>query len=261
MRTLVIVAMVLAIASLASPALAWDGPPYWFDPANGAPATPYNVSPGGGGILGTGGAGDYNITCANCHVKAAGQIGLTLAFDGAPPPAMYTPGHAYQVTATMTGEHLGLSGCMGSPPLANNNNFAMTAEDDSGMVAGSFAADSGSSAACPPAAPDPQRFSTGTYLYGDCHAVLTTGAGRTSWSFTWTAPAAGAGNVTVHYAGVDGDCMMDSLNDDVKVGTITMGEGMASLRRRSSDANAVAWVGLFPVVGIAGARIRRRRRA
>ncbi len=159
----------------------------------------------------------------------------------------------------MTGEHLGLSGCMGSPPAANNNNFAFAAEDASGNVAGSFTADYGDSTSCPSSYP-PSSFGGGSLVYGDCHAVLTSGADRTTWSFTWTAPAAGTGSVTLYYAAVDGDCMMNSLNDDVKVSTWPMGEGTAAIKKRGAADSALAWIGLMPAVGFIGAARRRRRR-
>ena len=44
-------------------AAAWDGYNNWCDPASGKTA-------GGGGIIATGGARDYRITCAHCHIKA-----------------------------------------------------------------------------------------------------------------------------------------------------------------------------------------------
>ena len=50
--------------------------------------------------------------------------------------------------------------------------------------------------------------------------------GATSWTFKWTAPAAGAGPVTIYYGVVDGDhAGTDSKNDDVKQGTIRLNEG------------------------------------
>jgi len=253
-----LVALFFAL-SFARQASAWDGVSYWYEAASGSGSPGAQPGPGAGGILGTGGAQDYNITCANCHIKGAGKIGLSLAFDGSPAPSMYTPGHTYSVVATMTGEHLGLSGCMGSPPAANNNNFAFTAEDASGNRAGSFRADLGDTGSCPASFPPPS-FGGGTYVYGDCHAVLSVGADRTTWSFSWTAPPSGTGGVTLFYAAVDGDCMMNSLNDDVKVSTWPMGEGTAALERRGSSNAALAWMGWMPIVGLVGAVRRRRRR-
>ena len=72
-----------------SAALAWDGAQLWFDPATGA-------NPGGGGIIGTGGARDFNITCAHCHIGTESKIDAKV--DMSPPlgsvggQAVYAPG-------------------------------------------------------------------------------------------------------------------------------------------------------------------------
>jgi hypothetical protein len=260
-RMLWLLGVVLAVLTTTRGARAWDGTGMWYDSAVGAPASIGGVvaGPGGGGLLATGGLRDYNVTCANCHIKAQGLIDVTLTFDGAPPPAAYTPGHTYQMVGTLVGEHLGLSGC-GQYTPNNNNNFTARAEDASGNLAGALSADYGSTASCP-SGPPPQTFGGGTMTFGDCHAVLTTGPSLTSWSFQWTAPAAGTGGVTFYFAAVDGNCMMDSLGDDVKVANLTLGEGMA-MRALRRDANTMlAWLGVTPVLGLVGAVRRRTARS
>jgi hypothetical protein len=258
-RMLWLLGVVLAVLTVTREARAWDGPGMWDQAADGSPATAQ--SPGGGGILATGSLHDYNVTCANCHIKGQGLIDVALTFDGAPPPATYQPGHTYQMVGTLVGEHLGLSGCMGSPPNANNNNCAFTAEDASGNVAGGFAADFGSTASCPRNAPTAPAFGGGTMMYGDCHAVITTGPNLTTWSFQWTAPPSGTGSVMLYFVAVDGNCMMDSLGDDVKVANLTLGEGMA-MRTPRRDANTMlAWLGVTPALGLVGAVRRRRARS
>jgi hypothetical protein len=48
----------------------------------------------------------------------------------------------------------------------------------------------------------------------------------TTWTYSWTAPAAGSGPLTVYYGVVDGDANgKSSLGDDVKMGTIKLVEG------------------------------------
>ncbi len=272
MRTLL--ALVFVPWLFPSLALAWDGPASWYDPANGGNAPPGDMNaimPGGGGILGTGGARDYNITCANCHLNDKGQQGQ---IDGAlawnpPLPTVngqraYQPGQRYTVTFQLLGEHLGKSGC-GPYVTGNINNFAAAFEDASGRPAGVLSSDSGQTAtACPSRAPSVNGGTT--MLYGDCHAVFSMGGdkadvGRTSWTFTWQAPQAGGGPITISWGVVDGDCMMDSLDDDVKVGTTKLVEATASAAppRR---APALALLALAPLALLArkNLRIRRRRR-
>jgi hypothetical protein len=97
-------------------------------------------------------------------------------------------------------------------------------------------------------------------LYGDCHAITGFGAPKrmvniTTWTFSWQAPAAGAGPITLYWGVVDGDCVMDSFGDDVKTGTLKLTEGMAQLERRSPPY-ALALI-LVPIV-LAVSRGRRR---
>lgn len=251
LRTL---AMLLAGLWPAAPAvaLAWDGPALWNAPADG-------MQPGGGGIYATGGARDFRIVCSHCHISPANRIDLTMAFQ----PALaagnaYRPGQQYQVTAALLGERLGLSGC--GQFMNNVNSFAATFEDAAGQTVGSLSSDAGQTAAsCPPAAPTAPLSGT-TMLYGDCHAVAANGKpGVTSWRFSWTAPAAGTGAVTLYYGGVDGNCDMSSLDDDVKVGTMSLGEASAS-RLPARSGRALAALGSLPALGLVVALGRRRRK-
>lgn len=260
-RIVIFCTVVFGSLLAASPALAWDSSNLWYDPAEGAKASPYNVMPGGGGILATGGAGDYAITCANCHIKGAdgyGSIGLTIT---PPVPTTYKPGTKYDFTVSMTGEHRGLSGCS-QYVLGNVNQFAITFEDASGKQVGSFTTDYGTSASCPQTPPD-SKFTGSTYIYKDCRAVISTPApDRTSWTFSWTAPASGTGSVGVFWGAVDGDCMMDSKMDDVVVGNAQTGEGMASYappKRSSPGGGSLPWsVAVAPIVGVIVAWRRKR---
>jgi hypothetical protein len=236
MRSLIVLALIAVFPSVAR---AFDGQGLWYTPANGGVAPPGNMNalpPGAGGIFGTGGTHDYNITCANCHLnnmQQQGKIDLMLAFSPAlqsvAGQAAYKPGQTYMVTATMTGEHLGMGGC-GPYVTGNINNFAATFENASGKTVGALASDSGqTSASCPSRAPTVA--SGTTMLYSDCRVIFSMGgdkadANRTSWTFAWTAPGAGTGGVTMYWGVVDGDCMMDSWGDDVKAGTAKIAEGL-----------------------------------
>jgi hypothetical protein len=236
-------------------ALAWDAPSLWYDTASGA-------VPAGGGLIATGGVTDHNVTCAHCHVKGDGSqgygiVGADVTFN---PPigASYKKGQLYHVTVALTGEHLGLSGCMSNDP-GNVNAFAASFEDDSGKIVGSLGAAFGNAASCVRAAPDPFPKVT-TWTYGDCHAVMgrndTVGGAPASWTFNWTAPSDGS-TVTMYYGVVDGNCMMDSLGDDVKVGTKKLGAGVA-LREAGPNGNqTLACVGLLPALALLGVARKR----
>jgi hypothetical protein len=256
MKTIFFVFLSIASMFVARTASAWDAPELWYDPAEGAVAKPYNVSPGGGGIVGTGGQADHNITCASCHTSGAAKYG-SIAVDFSPSfNNQYVPGQTYTITATLQGEHLGLSGC--DPNNDNRNEIAVTFEDDMGRVAGVLAGDYGSSASCP-TTPPPTGFTGSTFLWKDCRAVIGNGIkNQTSWTFKWTAPAQGAGTVTMYYGAVDGDCSMSSLGDDVKAASVKLSEKTAQNDvRQPPNRTMYAMLGFVPV--IAGIFSRRKR--
>jgi hypothetical protein len=173
----------------------------------------------------------------------------------------YEPGQTYQVDVALIGEHLGLSGC--DPFVTHTNNFVAAFEDASGNVAGTLTSDSGqSSTNCPPTIASPPPPGT-TAVYGDCHAVIAYGADRTTWHFAWTAPASGAGPLTVFYGAVDGNCDMKSLGDDVVVSSLALGEATAQIappEREPGEASRLASLApLLPLIGLVIAARRRRR--
>lgn len=226
MRYLIVAATLLGAGSMAT---AFPFLNSWHMSSAGDP--PSGNRAGGGGIYGTGGNQDWGLTCAHCHVKAAGQIDAMIA----PTPAWqnvggqlaYKPGQAYSITVTMLGEHL-----RGTAAMDNLNGMAMTFENASGAASGTLASDTpGNSAAnCPMNAPTGTPSGT-TYVYGPagtgCKTVVyVPKPNTTAWTFTWTAPAAGAGQITGYYGVVDGDHDgKSSLDDDVKVGTLRLAEG------------------------------------
>jgi hypothetical protein len=256
MKTFFFVLFSIASLFITRTASAWDAPELWYDPAQGVKASPYDVSPGGGGIIGTGGQTDYGITCASCHTSTGVQNPGTISVDFAPAwNGQYVPGQTYAITATLKGEHLGVSGCDAN--MDNRNQIAVTFEDDLGKVAGVLAGDYGSSASCP-STPPPQGFTGSTILWKDCHAIIAnTLKNTTSWTFKWTAPAQGAGTVTMYYGAVDGDCSMSSMGDDVKTGSVKLNEKTAR-NDLPPSRSMYAMLAFIPV--IAGVFSRRRRK-
>jgi len=220
----------LVIAGFVLPAAAAFAFPFgksWHDKSDGSPKT--NGRAGAGGIYGMGSQKDYGITCAHCHIKGQGLISATIT----PTPAWtkvngldaYKPGQKYSITIALVGEHRGLN-------QGNNNlnGMAATIEDQGGNVKGIFASDTVppvASDACPSAFPAANPTVGTTYLYGDCHGVIyIPKPNATSWTFSWTAPAAGSGQLTMFYGVVDGDAGgKSSLDDDTKIGTLKLAEG------------------------------------
>ncbi|MBI2894306.1 MAG: hypothetical protein HYY06_12205 [Deltaproteobacteria bacterium] len=235
-RVALLAALLLACAVPAA-ASAWDGPGSWYAPADGA-------QPGGGGIIGTGSARDYRITCDRCHVEQPDRqvdatFELTPALGESGGTRTYEPGRTYRVVVTLAGEFLGLSGC--GQYTRNVNNFAVTFEDGTGRRAGTIESDTGQSQAdCPAGAPDPDDGTT--LMYGDCGAVLGLGReGLDRWTFDWTAPPAGSGAVDAFWGVVDGNCDMHSTGDAVVAGKLTLAELLASNERAP-----LRWPGVLP---------------
>lgn len=202
----------------------------WHDPADGN-SQPNNVRAGGGGIYATGAAQDWGLKCSHCHIDNGGQQGMITAMVDVDPPftvvngeQSYSPGQRYTFTFDMMGEHLGMPGTDN-----NHNSIAVVFEDAGGARAGEYYTDSGvDSVVCQQMAPNPNDGTLrSTYVYGDCHGILSTEQNDvTTWTFDWEAPAAGTGEVTVFYGMVDGNSHAESsLDDDVVEGIIKLTEG------------------------------------
>ena len=215
--------MLLVLLAPRVPANAWDGFKMFEAPTTG-PAS------GGGGIWGTGGKRDNGITCAACHVKPVAKVyalvELSPLLGQVGPNSLYRPNQKYQLKVTLKGESLGRGFAVCGQSLISMNGFAASFETANGVRAGRLQSDSGQdSSACPATVPDMQTGSTVTF--GKCAVISSTNTeDQTQWSFAWTAPAKGAGTVTMFWGVVDGNCDMKSTGDDVKMGTVVMGEGL-----------------------------------
>src|SRR5258705_1257441 len=205
--------VVAILVCIASPALAWDGPGMWYRAADDA-------NPGGGGILGTGGGHDHGIKCTDCHVERKTEnLTFALTYSPALVNNTYIGGTQYTITAKLTGALLPTPSCS-VPNGKNNDGFAASFEDDSGVNVGSLAADDGQSApSCTLPTPAP---TTGTSaLDGDCKVIFDLSQENTThWTFRWTAPS--SGNVHVYWGAVDGDCDMMSMHDAAVTRSMTL---------------------------------------
>ncbi len=231
--------IVLAISMYAGVSHAFPSHTFWHAAASGASGSA-GTRPGADGIYYTGGTTDYGMKCSHCHINNKQQQG-SVSITVVPTPGWqsvsgsdgYKPGMQYMVTVNLVGAHLGAA-------MDDQNGMNLTIEDANGAVAGVFTASIGSSssaAACgtgTAADPKPSGQPTqgqSTVIYGNCHGVLgleheADGNARTSWTFSWTAPAAGTGDVTIFVGAVDGDHDgTSSLDDDVAEASIVLKEG------------------------------------
>jgi hypothetical protein len=253
--------IILGILGSAAPAAAWDGGRNWWDDPDGA-------NPGGGGLFATGGQRDHGIKCEDCHVDNPSgtfeaRFQFTPALTETAGQFIYQPGQRYQVDVSMIGEVI-VPTC--DPYMEHTNNFAATFEDEDGASIGVLETDSGRiQSSCPPDWPMTAPAGT-TGIYRDCEVVFAYGADRTTWRFWWTAPAAGAGTVSMFYGMVDGDCMMNSLDDVVVTGERVLREPSTAAAasptptppRRAAGAGSVAL--LLAIAAICGRRSPTSRR-
>jgi hypothetical protein len=242
MRIIIAIAIVLCSARAA---YAWDGPELWYAPAEGA-------NPGGGGLAGTGGVHDHGVTCGDCHVDRPMETpGLDFVYTPqmgiAGPDLLYTPGQRYRVDVTITGANLG-GGTCDRPEM---DGFAAAYETDSGAAAGRLESDVGQSAAsCPPTwTIPPDTGSTG--VYGDCAVVFGNKRGVKTWTFYWTAPA--AGTVKLSYGGVDGDCSGMSMGDAVVAGSRILRTATVATTKHEP-----AWPFALVAFALVGVKFRKR---
>ncbi len=124
--------------------------------------------PGGSPAGYTGSPGDAK-NCTQCHGGTASSV--TGWITSNIPPAGYTPGTSYTITVTVTG--------------SGKKGFEVSPQNLTGTLLGTLAAGSGSELA-----------GSGKYVTQSSGV----NSNPATWSFTWTAPAAGTGDVTFYGA-------------------------------------------------------------
>lgn len=170
---------------------------------------------GAGGIFYTGAPTERGYTCAACHLAPEGKIrvGLSTTPPGLFENRRYTAGQAYVVTVRLLNEHRGLSSAR-----SNFNGFAAVFLDGKKQHAGRVSG----------FAPD-EYYASGNALIASAGKTV----GTATWSFTWTAPAAGAGALSFYIGMVDGNgadspptqTLTDPLGDDVITASLVLSDG------------------------------------
>lgn len=140
----------------------------------------YSFTNGSGAPAGnTAAPGDGN--CTGCHTGSlitSGANWNNVSITTNVPAAGYTPGSSYTVTVSHTQTGI------------NKFGFEFTAlTSGTAAMAGSLSAGTGS-----------QLLTSGSKMYLTHTAGGTAGSGSKSWSFTWTAPGAGTGDVKLYAA-------------------------------------------------------------
>ncbi len=153
----------------------------------------------------TGAPGEEN--CTDCHdgttLPADGVV--TFSFSGA--NNMYISGQPYTITI--------------SKPGSSKTGFAMTALDNANSAAGSFST-----------GPNTSIISTS----GRNYIRHSTSSGVDSWTFTWNAPSATAGDVTFYYALNESNNNNSSIGDQIYLGSKVVAAdiagGLASIEKK-----------------------------
>lgn len=177
----------------------------------------FGAAPGAGGAGGyfyTGSPRERGWTCASCHVDPPGELRVSLtSAEGLFATGRYAASTVYSVTVRIENERLGLAASR-----SNFNGMALTVLDGSGSPAGTLGGYDAS-----------RFFARGTSILASSSTVV----GETEWTFTWTAPPVGTGEVTFYLGVVDGDgagsgpteTLTDPFGDDVAVGHVVIAEG------------------------------------
>ena len=139
-------------------------------------------------------------TCTNCHGGTVNSGPGTIEINGL--PAEYVPGNTYALTLSMAGES------------SNRLGFQTVALDATETQAGSFGSLSSG---------------VGTFTSGGATFLEHTSPSSSgSWSFDWTAPAAGTGTVTLYTAINATNANFSTNGDNVYNERFTLNESSAS---------------------------------
>ncbi len=170
-------------------------------------AVPFLTSTSGSAPTGMTGSPSDGSNCTACHSSftaesISGVISTDIPQDG------YVAGETYNITISGTEE----SGFM-------RYGFSLTAENLAGSKVGTFTAGSNSVV-------------SGNHI-GHNPAITSSSP---SWTFTWTAPSQGTGNVTLYGAFVQANGTAGSSGDKVKLSNVSFDENTStSLRTISQD--------------------------
>ncbi len=142
--------------------------------------------------------------CTACHTTFPLNSGLgSLSVTGV--PGAYEPGTSYDLTVTL------------ADPVAQRWGFELTLLDGGGDSAGSLATVN----------TDVQLSTTGTRTYAK-HTSAGTHPGTTgshAWTINWTAPVAGAGDITLYVAGNAANGNFANTGDRIYATSVAWTEG------------------------------------
>ncbi len=180
----------------------------------------------------TGSPGDGGATCNNCHAgptpaTEAGLITSTIPVSG------YTAGQTYTITATVARQDHTKFG------------FEISPQDLTGNLLGTLILTNTT---------EMQLIGTGKYITHQSAGV--TGVNSRTWTFDWTAPAAGTGDVTFYGAFNITNALNNSSGDTIVLSTLTVNECIPPAQPGAISGNAIVCAGstqTYSVAPVAGA--------
>lgn len=162
-------------------------------------------------------------TCLDCHsgTNTSNSSSVTITFSGT--NNTYEPGQTYTITVDVSAG-------------VNRYGFQAIALNSSNGMAGSFTVTDGART---------QIRTSGSKAYVS-HKQGGTGATNqaTSWSFDWTAPAAGTGDVTVYSSVLAANSNGTTSGDNLHLKSLTLSEATSTSVNDLSTENQV--INLYP---------------
>lgn len=179
-------------------------------------------SNGAGAPTGNTGSPADNKTCAQvtCHPGPATAIVNAITSDV--PVSGYVPGSTYTITATVT------------DPALVKFGFQISPQSPTGTLLGTMAIIDANKT----------KFTSSANKYITHKSTGTSFPGHTAtWSFSWTAPAAGTGAVTFYGAFNFTNNNNNSTGDVIHTSTLTVSEGLGV---GIDDQNELASLNIYP---------------
>lgn len=159
-------------------------------------------------------------TCLSCHGGSAlnpTNAVRTLVFNGSAAVTSYVPGQTYTAVFTVTNPGTTVFG------------FQMIAKNSAGTNVGTFIATN----------PAQAQLSSG-YMEQTFAGRVASPAGSKSWSFSWTAPAAGTGTVTFYTASNVANGNGSDSGDEIYTNAFTLTEAVAPATIAAATVSAPA---------------------
>jgi len=174
-----------------------------------------HTSSGGAPAGNTGSPGDGMNCSTSCHVNGPTQTDETVEITSDIPGSGYVAGTTYSITVTMTKAGVTKFG------------FQLSPQDLSGNGLGTLIVGSGSDI-------------IGTdYITHGPGSVGTSGSGSKTWTFGWTAPASGTGDVTFYVAGNFTNASGGTDGDVIVTESVTVSEASVGISEAQLEALAV----------------------